>query len=149
MAAETSVRASVLVKAAVPAAFRVFTERTDAWWKRGPEFRVAGTQPGALHLEPFLHGRLFEAFDVEGVRRVVRTGRIQVWEPPHRLTLAWRAVGCTPNELSEVEVVFEPRAQETLVTLTNRDLPKGREPEPLRRRWDELLRSFAELANQV
>ena len=36
-------RVSVLVRVPPEQAFRVFTEEIDAWWRRGPEYRVAGS----------------------------------------------------------------------------------------------------------
>lgn len=150
------VRVSVLVEASVPEAFRVFTEETDAWWKRGPRFRVAAALPGTLHLEPFLHGRLFESFDRGGgVQRVVRIGRLRSWEPPHSLAFDWRAPHCASNELTDVEVTFEPRKDDTVVQVTNRgwsalaaDHPARRELGSLQDFWTQLLQGFAERAQQ-
>lgn len=151
--AEESVRVSVLVRAGVTETFRLFTAATDTWWKRGPRYRIAGSNHGALHLEPFLHGRLFESFDAAGVTRVVRMGRVQVWEPPRRIVIEWRAVRCAPSELTEVEVTFEPEGASTRVTLTHRGwnaLPvehaARRELDPIATFWGELLQSLAALA---
>jgi uncharacterized protein YndB with AHSA1/START domain len=147
------VRSSLLVHADVAATFRLFTEQTDAWWKRGPRFRIAGTNRGVLHLEPRLNGRLFESFDSGGVMRVVRTGRVRAWEPPTLIAFAWRAGQCAPHELTDVEVTFEPSGTATLVTVTNRgwkalgsDPPALRALEPISSFWDELLHSLDELA---
>lgn len=149
------VRVSVLVEAGVAETFRVFTEETDAWWKRGAPFRLAGELPGSLHLEPFLHGRLFEAFDRAGVRRVARIGRLRSWEPPHSLAFEWRAPHCASNELSDVEVTFEPRGGDTLVQVVIRgwnalaaEHPALRELGSVRVFWTELLKGFAELAQR-
>jgi uncharacterized protein YndB with AHSA1/START domain len=147
------VRVLLLAKADVAATFRLFTEQTDSWWKRGPRFRIAGDKPGVLHLEPFLNGRLFESFDNAGVMRVVRIGRIHTWEPPKRIAFAWRAVQCAPHEVTDVEVTFEPSGTDTLVTITNRgwnalgpDHLARRSLEPLSVFWDELLSGLGELA---
>lgn len=150
--AEDSVRVSVLVQAGLNETFRLFTAETDRWWKRGPRYRIAGTNPGSLHLEPFLHGRLFESFDAGGVTRVVRVGRVSTWEPPRRIVLDWRAVGCAPNEATGVEVTFEPEGAQTRVALTHRGwnaLPAqhpARALDPIAAFWDELLQSLAALA---
>lgn len=85
---EDCVRVEIQASADLQATFRTFTERTDTWWKRGPRFRVAGWAPGTLHLEPFVKGRLFEAFEHEAVMHVVRVGRVLVWEPPSRFVLS-------------------------------------------------------------
>jgi uncharacterized protein YndB with AHSA1/START domain len=148
-----SVRVSALVQADVAASFRLFTEETDSWWKRGSRFRIAGSNHGTLHLEPHLSGRLFESFDTGGVTRVVRTGRVRIWEPPTRLAFEWRAVQCAPDEVTEVEVTFEPSATATRVTLTHRGWSTLRPEHPARRDlgpmdvfWGELMSSLSELA---
>jgi uncharacterized protein YndB with AHSA1/START domain len=150
------VRVSVLVEADVRATFRRFTEETDTWWKRGARYRIAGANPGSLHLEPFLHGRLFESFDRGGVRKVVRIGRLHTWDPPHLIAFEWRAPQCAANELTDVEVAFEPRGADTLVTVTHRgwsalapDHPARRELGSPREFWTELLRGLVELAPQT
>jgi uncharacterized protein YndB with AHSA1/START domain len=151
--ASDSVCVSMLIRADVAATFRLFTEKTDAWWKHGERFRIAGSNHGTLHLEPRLNGRLFESFDSGGVTRVVRTGRVRTWEPPTRVAFEWRAVHCSPSELTDVEVRFEPSARDTLVTLTNRGW-NALGPEHTARHglesidafWRELLDSLSELA---
>lgn len=147
------VRVSVFVPADVAATFRLFTEETDSWWKRGSRFRIAGANHGTLHLEPRSSGRLFESFDSGGVTRVVRTGRVRTWEPPTRLTFEWRAVLCAPDEVTHVEVTFEPSATATRVTLTHRgwsalapDHPARRALGPINVFWGELMTSLSELA---
>lgn len=147
------VRVSTLVNAELATTFRLFTEETDAWWKRGARYRVAGSHHGTLHLEPRVHGRLFESFDSGGVTRVVRIGRVQVWEAPARIVFDWRAVHCAPHELSEVEVTFARNENSTQITLTHRgwnalsaDHPARRALDPIRVFWDELLRSLADFA---
>jgi uncharacterized protein YndB with AHSA1/START domain len=151
---ENPVRVSTLVKADLAATFKRFTEETDAWWKRGPRYRIAGTNHGSIHLEPRLNGRLFESYDTDGVTRVVRMGRVRVWEPSTRIVLEWRAPRCAPSEVSEVEVTFTPdaNADVTRVTLTHRgwnalpaDHPARRELDPIRAFWIELLASLAAL----
>lgn len=148
-------RVSVLVESGVTETFRLFTEHTDAWWKRGPRFRVAGEHPGSLHLEPFLHGRLFESFDRGGVQRVVRIGRLRSWDPPHSFAFEWRAPHCASHELTDVTVTFEGHSGDTLVQVAHRgwsalpaDHPARRELGSLQDFWTALLRSLAELAQR-
>jgi hypothetical protein len=43
---------SVVVGVPPDVAFRIFTEEIDLWWRRGLKYRVAGTGPGSIHLEP-------------------------------------------------------------------------------------------------
>ena len=83
--ASDRVRASVLVRVPPHEAFALFTERIDAWWKRGVRFRHGGAR-GLIHLEPRLGGRLFDSFDSpsgeHGAERVIEVGRVLAWEPP-------------------------------------------------------------------
>jgi uncharacterized protein YndB with AHSA1/START domain len=140
---------SVPLKADVATSFRLFTEETDTWWKRGPRFRLAGSNHGTLHLEPFLHGRLFESFDRAGVTRVVRIGRVHVWEPPTRVAFEWRPIGCAPNEITQVEVTFAANGSDTDLTVKNTGwsaLPAHRDLKALEAFWTELMRSLSELA---
>jgi uncharacterized protein YndB with AHSA1/START domain len=125
----------VHVRVAQAEAFRIFTEEIDQWWRRGLRYRVGG-KGGILHLEPRVGGRLFESFDTSPAARVVETGRVIAWEPPARLAFEWRAVNFAPLEKTEVEVLFEPSAGGTLVTVTHRGWSKIRPDHPVRHRLD-------------
>ena len=52
-----SARATVYVAVPPPRAFAIFTEEIDAWWRRGPAYRIAGKKPGLLKFDG---GRLVE-----------------------------------------------------------------------------------------
>jgi uncharacterized protein YndB with AHSA1/START domain len=125
-------RASVLVAVAPDAAFRIFTEEIDQWWRRGMKYRVSGKHRGMLHLEPRVGGRLFESYDTGRRAHAVETGRVTVWDPPRRLVFDWRAVNFAPEEVTEVEVEFEPSPSGTLVTVTHRGWSKIRPDHPVR-----------------
>jgi uncharacterized protein YndB with AHSA1/START domain len=114
-------RARVTVGVAVPPAqaFRIFTEEIETWWRRGPRFRHARGDVGLIALEPRVGGRVFESYALAGGEHVVEIGRIRVWEPPHRLLFDWQVANGTPVERTEVEVVFEPSASGTRVTVTH------------------------------
>ena len=114
-------RARVTVGVAVPppAAFRIFTEEIELWWRRGPRFRNAPGDAGLIALEPRLDGRVFESYRSGGREQVVEIGRIRVWDPPRRLLFDWRARNFAPAERTEVEVLFEPTANGTRVTVTH------------------------------
>ena len=113
-------RAVVSIAVAVPPAdaFRIFTEEIDQWWRHGSKYRI-GHGRSVVHLEPKLHGRLFESFGSGPQARVVETGRVTLWEPPLHFVLSWRAVNFAPDEHTEVDVSFAPNGQGTLVTLTH------------------------------
>lgn len=146
---------SVNVVAEPAAAFRVFTEETDLWWRRGLAYRVAGRKPGTLCFEPRLGGRLFESFESESGPRLIEFGRITVWDPPSRLMFEWRGVNFAPGESTEVEVRFEAIDTGTRVTLQHRGFASLRPDHPVRHGkappvfiremglwWMQLLQSF-------
>jgi len=108
---------SVRVEVSPEDAFAVFTEEIDAWWKRGPEFRVAGKRRGVLAFEPGVEGRLFETFETASGSRTHEVGRITAWQPPSLLAFEWRGVNFKPHELTRVEVRFEKAGEGTLVTV--------------------------------
>src|SRR2546428_14125413 len=58
-------RVSVVVGVPPDVAFRIFTEEIDLWWRRGLKYRVAGTNPGSIHMEP---RQFFQSFI--GLRRL-------------------------------------------------------------------------------
>lgn len=159
-AAGDQARASVLVKVARDEAFRIFTEEIDAWWLRGPAYRIGGKRRGFVHVEPRVGGRLFESFETKTRVRVIETGRVLVWEPPARLLFEWRAVNFAPTEKTEVEVTFEPAPRGTMVTVTHRGWSHIRPDHPARHRqetapflaqmgmwWGNLLTSLREHAS--
>ena len=108
---------SVFVAVAPADAFDVFTRETDLWWRRGFKYRLAGRRPGTLCLEPGVGGRLFESFETESGTHVYETGRVTVWDPPSRLTVKWRNSNFSPDESTELEVLFEPSGGGTRVTV--------------------------------
>jgi len=134
-------RVSVLVKADPAAAFRIFTEEVDQWWRRGVKYRIAGDRRGIIHLEPRVGGRLLESFETPNGPRVIETGRVTAWEPPTRLVFEWRAANFAPSEKTEVEVRFDPSPSGTLVTLTHRGWSAIRADHPARHAWRS--RSFS------
>ena len=127
-------RASVGVGIAPEAAFRLFTEQLDLWWRRGKRYRIAEGDRGLMAMEPGVGGRVFESWhDAGGTERVREIGRVQVWEPPHRLVFIWRAANFAPDESTEVEVRFEPTAEgRTMVSVEHRGGAAIRADHPVR-----------------
>jgi hypothetical protein len=113
-------------------AFRIFTEETDLWWRKGVRFRVAGRHPGDVVFEARVGGRLLETFQTAAGARVVELGRITAWEPPARFCFEWRAVNFGPEEKTYVEVLFEARAQCTYVTVHHTGWAALRADHPVR-----------------
>jgi len=142
------------VACSVADAFDVFTREIDRWWRRGPAYRVAGRQPGTLHLEPALGGRIWETYGADHAS-VHEVGRITIWEPPAHLAFEWRSVTFVPGETTLVELWFEPQGDATVVTVEHRGWAAIRGDHPVRHGqasaaflrgmgmwWSELLTSL-------
>lgn len=138
-------------------AFEVFTTEIDLWWRRGPAYRVAGREPGVLHLEPRLGGRIFEEY--QGGTAVHEVGTITAWEPPSRVAFEWRSITFVPGETTHVDVRFVASGTGTRVTLEHRGWTAIRDDHPVRHGkpshafiadlgmwWAGLLRSLGERA---
>ncbi|HEY5924454.1 MAG TPA: SRPBCC domain-containing protein [Kofleriaceae bacterium] len=125
------VRVQTFVEVPLAEAFDVFTLEIDRWWRRGPAYRIAGKQPGTLHLEPKLGGRIFEQSG-DGQSALHEMGRITVWEPPQHLVFEWRSVTFQPGETTTVELWFEASGSGTRVTLEHRGWTTIRDDHPVR-----------------
>ena len=123
------VTVTAFVDVAPADAFEVFTTEIDRWWRRGPAYRVAGKQPGVLHLEPGLGGRLFEEYARGAVHEV---GTITAWEPPAHLAFEWRSITFVPGEITRVDVRFAASGSGTRVTLEHHGWSTIRGDHPVR-----------------
>ena len=101
------------VKASPDRAFEVFTREIGAWWRHNPMFRFTPREPGVLSFD---EGRLIET---RAGGKVFEIGKVRVWEPGRRLVFGWRQAAFTPDQATEVEVVFEPVGEETRVSVTH------------------------------
>jgi len=150
-----AVRKSVSVKASPEHAFRVFSERFDAWW---PRTHSIGDSPlKEAVIEAKVGGRWYGKLE-NGTE--AEWGDVLAWEPPRRMLLAWR-IGTDwkfdPDLLTEVEVTFTPEVGgATRVELEHRHLERmGEGAEGARAQFDSdggwglLLRLFAEIAEQA
>jgi uncharacterized protein YndB with AHSA1/START domain len=129
-------RVSVVVGVPPDVAFRIFTEEIDLWWRRGLKYRVAGTNPGSIHMEPRQGGLVFESFESGSEMKIFETGKITLWEPPSRLIFDWRGVNFSADEKTEVEVIFQRNSSGTLVTVTHRGWSRIRADHPVRHNLD-------------
>ena len=125
-------RASVTVAATPETAFRIFTEETGLWWRRGVKFRVAGRHPGDVIFEARPGGRLLESFETPQGTRVVELGRITAWDPPSRFCFEWRGANLAPVEATHVEVRFEAAGSGTYVTVIHTGWTNLRADHPAR-----------------
>ncbi|HEU5472192.1 MAG TPA: SRPBCC family protein [Actinophytocola sp.] len=102
----TAIRRTLIVNAPRDRAFVVFAERFGTWWPRDHHLGEADLAEAII--EPAAGGRLYER-NVDGSEH--DWGRVLVYEPPHRLVLAWHLQGDwkfnpDPAKASEVEVRF-------------------------------------------
>jgi uncharacterized protein YndB with AHSA1/START domain len=115
------VTSRVLVALRVPAdparAFEAFTREIACWWQPNHLFRITPRGDGELAFEPGVGGRLVARL-ADG--DLFEVGRISVWEPGKRLVFAWRQASFSPEQTTEVEVLFEPVGEETRVSIEHR-----------------------------
>jgi uncharacterized protein YndB with AHSA1/START domain len=116
------VRKSVRVACGTEEAFRTFVEDIDRWWpverlsRTADEQYDAGVTLERLVLEARAGGRLYEVTseEVEGP-----WAEVLVYEPPHRLVLAWKP-NDRPEPPTEVDIRFTADGDGTLVELEHR-----------------------------
>jgi uncharacterized protein YndB with AHSA1/START domain len=161
-AASDVVTVSVTVPTDPAAAFAIFTEEANLWWRSGPRFRIAGKQPGRLRFEPWLGGQFMEEFDSPTGPQVFTIGTITAWQPPERFQVEWRGVNFAPGESTHVEVLFEAVPTGTRVTVRHSGWAALRSDHPVRHGqegpafirvrglwWGDLMTSFRELVDQT
>lgn len=129
------VRVTIRVAAPREVAFDVFTRELDVWWRRGRKYRMG--EPSTMALEPRTGGRLTETWVEGGATRSREIGVVEVWEPPRRLLLSWRAANFDASDPdTHVEVLFERAighaGEGTLVTLEHRGWSRVRDGHPVR-----------------
>ncbi len=111
----------VFVALRVPAnperAFEAFTQEIASWWQPNPLFQITPQGDGELAFEPGTGGRLVTRL-THG--EIFEIGRISVWQPGKRLVFAWRPASFSPEQSTEVEVLFEPVGEETRVSIEHR-----------------------------
>lgn len=110
------VRKTVTLRQPVDQAFALFTARIDQWWPHDTVLAGGSESAGAVVLEPRPQGRVYRRHHDGAIEF---WGEVQVWEPPHRLVLAWQPVAGSPAS-TEVEVRFTPEGNGTRVDLEHR-----------------------------
>jgi hypothetical protein len=146
---------TITVEASQAKAFRVFTERFDAWWPR--EHKIGRAALERAVLEPREGGRWYEV-DVDGSE--CDWGRVLAFEPSARLLLAWQISAqwrFDPDFSTEVEVRFIPESPtRTRVELEHKHLERyGDQAGTMRDTfsspagWSGLLARFADAAKTL
>jgi uncharacterized protein YndB with AHSA1/START domain len=126
--AETA-RVTTFVAVAPDDAFEVFTDEIDLWWRRSIRFRVGGGKQSELcFVRDGQERRLVEHY-ANGTHVI---GKVLAWEPGKRVVFEWRLRNFAPDEVTEVEVRFEPMGEGTKVTLEHRGWDEIRGDHPAR-----------------
>ncbi len=111
----------VLVALRMPAdparTFEAFTREIASWWQPNRLFQITPDGDGELAFEAGVGGRLVTRLPGGDMFEI---GRISVWEPGRRLVFAWRQASFSPEQSTEVEVLFEPVGAETRVSIEHR-----------------------------
>ena len=111
----------VFVALRVPAdpvrTFEAFTREIASWWQPNRLFQITPNGDGELTFEPGVGGRLVTRL---GNGDTFEIGRISAWEPGKRLVFAWRQASFSPEQSTEVEVLFEPVGEETRISIEHR-----------------------------
>lgn len=105
------------VAASPEAAFTAFTRDIARWWRPNALFPLTPRDPGALSFECGPGGRLIET---RASGDVFEVGRIREWSPPSRLVFGWRQASFAADQVTEVEVRFEPAGEETRIVVEHR-----------------------------
>ena len=114
----SAVVVSLRVAAAPAPVFEAFTAEIGVWWKPNSLFQLTPRGDGVLRFEPGPEGRLVTTLP-NG--KEFEVGRILVWRPGERLSFTWRQASFAPEQVTEVDVTFEPVGpEETRVTVTHR-----------------------------
>jgi uncharacterized protein YndB with AHSA1/START domain len=123
---ETAITASVRIAASPDVVFPYFTDSALAV-KWIADAASLDARPGGTF-----------SIDVRG--NPARGEYLEI-EPPHRVVFTWgiEGSGDLPPGTSKVEVVLQPDGDETVVTLTHRDLPTQEFRRSHREGWGEFL----------
>jgi uncharacterized protein YndB with AHSA1/START domain len=151
------IRRTVTVRGDPERAFELFTAGMGTWWPVDEYSRavseLAADNVRVTHLE-------FQARQGGSILEHLSDGRnlpwgeVTGWNPPQRVVMAWKPHSL-PEPPTEVEVMFEPLADETAVQLEHRGwerLSDGlREGlyEIYARGWGPTLERFAATANRM
>lgn len=139
-----SIKKELIVEASQATAFKVFTEKMDAWWPR--THHIGKTPMVEQVLEPGLNGRWYSRHE-DGSE--ANCGYILKWEPYGLVVLAWQINGdfqFDPELITEVEVCFIPEGpKRTKIKFEHKDLDRlggGKAIESMDRGWGMILELY-------
>jgi len=146
----SAVIVSLRVKATPELAFDVFTAEIGEWWRPHGLFALTPRGDGVLRFEG--QARLTTTLP-DGT--VFEIGRVSAWARGERLAFSWRQASFAPEQMTSVEVRFEPLGDETRVTVEHRGwdaipqehaarhgFPLAATQQRLAEHWRTLLGSF-------
>ena len=133
---ETAITASVRIAASADVVFPYFTD---------PALAVKWIADAA-----YLDARPGGTFSID-VRGNPARGEYLEIDPPHRVVFTWgiEGSGDLPPGTSTVEVVLQPDGDETVVTLTHRDLTTQEFRRSHREGWSEFLGRLGALLSRA
>lgn len=118
----TPLRKTFVVGASQSRAFHFFAHRMHNW---SPEIQSLLGSRANIVVEPRPGGRWYE---VSSAGIEADWGKVLVWEPPHRMILAWQLdanFAFDPNLTTEVEVKFiEEGPRQTRIDFEHRNLDR-------------------------
>ena len=126
-----SVKVTTVVGVDRAAAFYIFTQEVDFWWKRGPRYRVDPSRGSYMTFEPHVGGRFLEVYDPD-TGDFFEHGKVRAWEPNERIVFELRGRHLKPDECTVVEVRFEPVGHGTRVTVYHRGWDAFADDHPIR-----------------
>jgi len=105
-AADTTVRASVMVDAPIDRAFTVFTKEMGTWWPS--THHILQGELAEMVFEPRVGGNIYDRA-TDGTES--RWARVLAYDPPNRLVFSWDIsnqfqIEGDPEKASQVEVMF-------------------------------------------
>ena len=124
-AAETTVRASIVVEAPLERAFHVFTDEFGSF--KPPEHNLLAVEIAETVFEPRVGGDLYDR-GVDGSE--CRWARVLAYEPPHRVVVSWDIspswqIETDAEKTSEWEVRFIPESpRRTRLELEHRHIDR-------------------------
>ncbi len=143
-----TIRKSISVARPPEIAFAVFTAEIGKWWPLKEGFSFGRERAKDIFIEGRVGGRLFERF-ADGTEFEV--GRVIAFQPPHAVTLTWKAPDWEGP--TEIEVRFIAEGAGTRVELEHRGWEQGPIMEKVGRGYDDgwniVLARFASRATEA